>query len=113
MGAPGTTPGPWMAAASPSSVVGWPVVACGDSPQAGRSIASLSYLPGHAESEVEAKANGHQIAASPRLYDALENLLKATQPQAMTDHRVILGEAQAEAAASLAEARGEKLEQDQ
>ena len=33
------TPGPWLAAAKPSSVVGWPVVATGN----GRSICSVTY----------------------------------------------------------------------
>lgn len=69
MGAPGTTPGPWMAAASPSSVVGWPVVKCGEG--AGRSICSLSYLPGNEEVMAETRANGRQIAKSPEMYDCL------------------------------------------
>ena len=38
-GLKGVTPGPWVAASKPSSVVGWPIVA-----QSGRSIAGMKYL---------------------------------------------------------------------
>jgi hypothetical protein len=57
-----------MAAASPSSVVGWPVVQQG----VGRSICSVSYLPKDADSEVyaESEANARLIAATPELYEA-------------------------------------------
>lgn len=63
-----------MAAASPSSVVGWPVVKCGEG--AGRSICSLSYLPGNEEVMAETRANGRQIAKSPEMYDCLEEAVE-------------------------------------
>lgn len=44
------TPGPWIAAAKPSSVVGWPVVS-----QTGRSICSINYV-GH--SKIDPKVPG-------------------------------------------------------
>lgn len=56
------TPGPWMAAAKPSSIIGWPVVA----PHSmGRSVCSVTH--GHDEGA----ANAHLIAAAPELYEAL------------------------------------------
>lgn len=70
------TPGPWMAAAGPSSIVGWPVVG-----QMGRSICNLSWLgkkPDYASDEVfavyraEVEANGKLIAAAPDMLDALD-----------------------------------------
>lgn len=70
------TPGPWMLAAKPSSIVGWPVVA-----QSGRAIASLNYVhqsmidppvKGDRAYNVESKANGALIAAAPDLFKALE-----------------------------------------
>jgi len=60
------TPGPWTAAASPSSIVGWPIVA-----QSGRTIASLNHIshspidpsvPGDRAFNAESKANGRYIA---------------------------------------------------
>jgi hypothetical protein len=64
------TPGPWMMAAIPSSVVGWPIVQQG----VGRSICSISYLPRTADAEVyaESEANGHLITAAPDLLAAAE-----------------------------------------
>lgn len=70
------TPGPWMAAAKPSSVVGWPVVA-----RCGRAIASVMW-PGIKPNEntkarkafnEECHANAHLIAAAPELYEALNS----------------------------------------
>lgn len=69
----GFTPGPWIMAAKPSSVVGWPVVA-----STGRSIASIAYVSpdGFAPAEVDfneqSKANAALIAAAPDLLSALE-----------------------------------------
>lgn len=61
------TKGPWLAAARPSSVVGWPVVA----PRAGgRMIAEITHVDQrHREFNAESDANGRLIAASPTLYD--------------------------------------------
>ncbi len=71
------TPGPWLAAAKPSSVVGWPIVATGN----GRSICSVTYVQ-HSKIDVpvegdrsfnsESKANAHLIAAAPEMYEALK-----------------------------------------
>jgi hypothetical protein len=70
------TPGPWMAAAKPSSVVGWPIVA-----QSGRSICSLTYVqhskidppvPGDRAVNAESRANAYLIAAAPDLLEALK-----------------------------------------
>lgn len=54
------TSGTWMAAAKPSSVVGWPIVS---SPM-GQAIANVHMND-------EAMANAHLIAAAPDLYKAL------------------------------------------
>lgn len=72
----GHTPGPWLMAAKPSSVVGWPIVA----PQAmGRVICSLNYAdpaafggrtPGDGAFNRESRANGRLIEASPDLLKA-------------------------------------------
>lgn len=78
------TPGPWLAAARPTSIVGWPVVA----PAAqGRSICSVTYVPGQADAITQAfaagcAANARLIAASPELLDALEGLVKVVGSQA-------------------------------
>lgn len=56
------TAGPWLAAAKPSSIVGWPVV----SPAAGgRSICNVS-------ANDDAQANAHLIAAAPDMLAALQ-----------------------------------------
>lgn len=61
----GWTKGPWLAAAKPSSIVGWPVVA----PHAtGRSVCSVTVHD-------EAKANADLIAAAPDLAEALAETL--------------------------------------
>ena len=73
------TPGRWSAAARPSSIVGWPVVAA----PLGRSICSVSFIfaaPGQpltAEEEAfnrESAANARLISASPALLEALKGL---------------------------------------
>lgn len=71
------TRGPWLLAAKPSSIVGWPIVA----PQAlGRVICSLNYAdkaafggpqPGDRAFNRESEANGHLIAAAPDMVKAL------------------------------------------
>ena len=57
----GVTEGPWMAAARPSSIVGWPVVGT----RQGRSICSVTVHD-------EAPANARAIAAVPELFDRLD-----------------------------------------
>lgn len=76
------TPGPWMAAGKPSSVVGWPVVG-----PIGRSICSVSWMPQKAYPNVsdadyagfylECEANSRLIAAAPDLLDAAKLFTKA------------------------------------
>lgn len=66
----GHTPGPWMAAAAPSSIVGWPVVG-----RMGRSICNVSWMPKKAYPDVsdadyaafnaECEANARLIASTP------------------------------------------------
>ena len=77
----GWTPGPWMAAAKPSSIVGWPVVS-----RAGGSICNLSWLgqkPADVSDEryaayrAEVEANGRLIASAPALAEALERCTRA------------------------------------
>ena len=69
------TPGPWLAAAAPSSVVGWPVVG-----QQGRAVASVHCMmqrPAHVpEAEFQAyrdecEANARLIGAAPTMAEAL------------------------------------------
>mgnify|MGYP000567723943 CR=1 FL=1 len=75
------TPGPWLMAAKPSSVVGWPIVAT----PSGRSIASLNYVQtslidpkvdGDDAFNRESRANGLLIAAAPDLLKAAETALE-------------------------------------
>lgn len=65
-GCEGVTEGRWIAAAKPSSVVGWPIVS-----QTGRNIASMNYVhwsdtnpavPGDHAFNRESKANANHIA---------------------------------------------------
>lgn len=69
------TPGPWVAAASPSSIVGWPIIGPG-----GRAVASVHYRRGDtAEGQqinAEAGANARLIAAAPDLLAALKAMMK-------------------------------------
>jgi hypothetical protein len=92
----GFTPGPWMMAAIPSSVVGWPVVQQG----VGRSICSISYLPREANPEVyaQSEANARLIAAAPDLYEALVALVEEREP---------IGPQWRKAKEALAKARGD------
>ncbi len=78
------TAGPWMAAASPSSVVGWPVVG-----PMGRSICNVSWMPKKAYPDVsdadyaafdaECGANARLIAVAPELL-ALVKRYRAETP---------------------------------
>lgn len=64
------TPGNWMAASRPSSVVGWPIVA---SPS-GRVIANLAWMPGLTpELEAEIAANARLIAVAPDMLAILKD----------------------------------------
>ena len=75
-----STPGPWLAAAWPSSIVGWPIVG-----SEGRLICSLSWL-GVKPAEVsledykayyrEVQANGHLIETAPDLLASLREMLE-------------------------------------
>jgi hypothetical protein len=68
------TPGPWLAAAKPSSVVGLPVVATTN----GRSIASVTFFrlgDEFAAHDRESRANARLIALAPDMYEALKLLL--------------------------------------
>lgn len=74
----GHTPGPWLAAARPSSIVGWPVVA-----PMGRLICDIALghkPPGVSDGDwsahyVEVEANARLVAASPELFARLERLI--------------------------------------
>lgn len=69
------TPGPWMAAANPSSIVGWPVVA----QPMGRMICDVAIAPKPSDLSdgewsrhfVEVAANARLIAAAPDLLEVL------------------------------------------
>ena len=67
------TPGPWIAAAGPSSVVGWPVVS-----REGRSICRLTWLETNSPTEEvfkeETRANARLIAAAPDLLAQLKSV---------------------------------------
>jgi len=71
------TPGPWLMADKPSSVVGWPVVQQGT----GRVICTLNYIqhtqidpkvPSDRAFNAESRANGKLIAVAPKLLEALK-----------------------------------------
>jgi hypothetical protein len=67
------TPGPWLAAAKPSSVVGLPVV----STKNGRSVASVTFFAlgeQFVNHDAESQANARLIAAAPDMLEALKAL---------------------------------------
>lgn len=76
------TPSPWLAAAKPSSIVGWPIVGPG-----GRMIAHITLAPkpaGISDGEwsayyVEVEANARLIGAAPELLAALTKMVDASQ----------------------------------
>ncbi|WP_303713333.1 hypothetical protein [Brevundimonas naejangsanensis] len=76
------TPGKWLAAAKPSSVVGWPVVAA-PMGQVICDVAIINKKPDHvSDGEFSAyyaqvEANARLIAAAPDLFEAGVGLLKA------------------------------------
>lgn len=109
------TPGPWLMADKPSSVVGWPVVQQGT----GRAICTLNYIqhtqidpkvPGDRAFNAESRANGQVIEASPDLLAACKLLLKARVPHPSGDGYAyglgVLHEACVAAEAAIAKAEG-------
>lgn len=81
------TTGPWMAAAAPSSIVGWPIVGPG-----GRSVANVSWSPNHWQAPADeyaafvatCEANARAIAAVPDLIGAAI-AVKAIRPDNWDD----------------------------
>ena len=103
------TPGPWLAAAKASSVVGMPIVQQG----VGRAIGHVTHGPSGTPVwdafNAESTANAKLISAAPDLYEALE-LLLATPEIADADPRDKDEEtqiAERKARAALRKARGE------
>jgi len=97
---------PWMAAAAPSSVVGWPIVG-----PMGRAIASVHCLmvrpPNVSEADWQAyrdecEANARLIAAAPELLGMIKRLLnvvdcgKRDGPDTIDAARALLAKAGAE-----------------
>lgn len=80
----GHTPGPWIAAAGPSSIVGWPVVS-----RTGRSICRLTWFEraspaGEAEeTKEETRANARLIAAAPIMFDYIKLMAANGDPDAI------------------------------
>lgn len=76
------TPGPWLAAASPSSIVGWPIVG-----QQGRAICAITWPRHMARTAVseeffqECAANARLIAAAPDLLEALRAMVARWEPE--------------------------------
>jgi hypothetical protein len=99
------TPGPWMAAARPSSVVGLPVVATAN----GRSIASVTFFslgPDFANHDRESAANARLIAAAPALLEALKAVLTYGRDVFFWDLEAEADEMLADADAAIALATG-------
>lgn len=77
------TPGPWIAAAGPSSIVGWPIVG-----NQGRAICAITWPRHMARTAVseefyqECAANARLIAAAPALYEALRAMVNRWEPEA-------------------------------
>lgn len=106
----GHTPGPWIAAAKISSVVGLPVVASPD----GRSVCNVTCIAyrepvdrkveGDGSFNRESMSNARLIAAAPDLLTACKRLVKAIGiPSSIT-----IGDAVEQAEAAIARAEGEK-----
>ena len=107
------TPGKWLAAAKPSSVVGWPVVAA-PMGQVICDVAIINKKPDHVnDGEFSAyyaqiEANARLIAAAPDLLEALEWLVE-TSGDPDSAH---LGRARDNAISIFARARGEQSQSD-
>ncbi len=104
-----STPGPWMAAAGPSSIVGWPVVADG-----GRLICTIATPPnnlqrigkeaaGYEAFLNECGANALLIAAAPDMLIALKAFVYANRE--MQDYQLTEEEASARSLALAAIAK--------
>lgn len=103
------TPGKWLAAAKPSSVVGWPVVAA-PMGQVICDVAIINKKPDHI-SDGEFSAYYAQVEANARLIAAAPDLLEALAVL-VTDCSQIWSEAEfpalKQARAAIARARGEQ-----
>jgi hypothetical protein len=95
------TPGPWLAASKPSSVVGWPVVG-----ELGTLIADVSTMsfPGQPIPK-EALANARLIAAAPELLEDGADLLASLDPDTLNPEQF---NAWCALQAAIAKARGER-----
>lgn len=84
LSAPKHTAGPWMAAASPSSIVGWPVIAAG-----GRLICTIATPPNNLE-RIGKEAAGYkafldECGANARLIAAAPDMLAALKAMVLND----------------------------
>lgn len=96
------TPGPWVAAAGPSSIVGWPVVG-----PRGRAVATVHYLRGDTPEgkrvNAEAGANACLVAAAPDLLEVLRDVVQYGGGMEYDDWRGLIK--RAESAIAKAEGR--------
>lgn len=87
------THGPWIAAAGPSSIVGWPVVG-----PRGRAIATVHYLRGDTPEgkrvNAEAGANARLIAAAPDLFDIVRDMAEYSGGMEYDDWRALVRRAE-------------------
>jgi len=93
------SPAPWMAAAKPSSIVGWPVCGVG-----GRAIASmhLAHRPADCTDEAwaahygEVEANARLIASAPDFLASAQSLLEAWDARTTRAQQIITGKSDSE-----------------
>lgn len=99
------TPGKWMAAAKPSSIVGWPVVAA-PMGQVICDVAIINKKPDHiSDGEFSAyyaqvEANARLIAAAPELLAALQGMVSAFGDITITSGGVVQPETDPEVIAA-------------